>query len=350
MATEPPLGVALVGAGAFGEFLLAAFAKLDGVRIVAVLDEDTTRAEWLAAQYDAQVYGKLSPMLANRGVDIVALSTPPYLHAPQGLAILKARKHLFCEKPLALTAEDGAQLITVARENGVLLTVDYVMRANPYWAAAASLVSSGVLGRLRHIDLANHAAGRNLPDSHWFWKPELSGGIWIEHGVHFFDAFTWLTGVKGRALWAESYRRPDGAEERVEGLFRYGDVAVHCYHAFDKTGQTEKTTVRLTFDYGYVTLREWVPTSLELETWVHIKAWRPYLPGVVETEKLDGSKMRALAYAPEGKSALYRAGIQERMRDLVRAIRQPDYSLAITGEHGLASVVIANEARMIGER
>src|SRR5579859_1229551 len=111
-----PLGIGLVGAGAFGEFCLAAFAELTEVRIAAVADTDFARAQTLAARYNAAAYPTLDLLLADPNVSIVALNTPPYLHAPQGLAALNAGKHLFCEKPLALTVADGEEMIQVARK------------------------------------------------------------------------------------------------------------------------------------------------------------------------------------------------------------------------------------------
>jgi predicted dehydrogenase len=218
------------------------------------------------------------------------------------------------------------------------------MRHNPFWAAAAALAHSGVLGRLRHMDLANHAAGLSLPAEHWFWDKQKSGGIWIEHGVHFFDAFAWVSMQVGEVICARSYERADGAIDRVEGLFHFGEVAAHCYHAFDQSGQTEQTTVYLTFERGYVTLREWVPTSLELLTPVSRSAWQAYLPGEVEYKALPQDLTDARAYAPEGKSVLYRQGIQAGMRNLAEAVRDPGVRLTVTGEHGLVSLTIAAAA------
>ncbi|MBI5666536.1 MAG: Gfo/Idh/MocA family oxidoreductase [Chloroflexi bacterium] len=342
-----PVGIGLVGAGAFGVFCLDAFAEMPDVRITAVADVDANRARSLAAKHHAATYDSLDALLADESVEIVALNTPPYLHAAQGLAALAAGKHLFNEKPLALTLEDGAALIQEAGARNLRLTVDYVMRWNPYWAAAAHLARSGVLGALRQMDLANHAAGLDLPASHWFWDKAKSGGIWIEHGVHFFDAFTWVAGTPGQITASQSFTRADGATDRVEALARFGDAAAHFYHAFDKSGQTEQTTVILTFEQGYVTLREWVPTSMELLTTVEPETLRHYLPGQVAESERVGSQHRVCAFAPEGKSAIYRASIQAGMRDLARAVRNPAHTLAVTGQDGLDSLRLAVQAEAL---
>ncbi|MBX3064790.1 MAG: Gfo/Idh/MocA family oxidoreductase [Anaerolineae bacterium] len=347
MADLKPLGLALVGAGAFGDFCLAAFAEMPEVKIAAIVDVDLERAQQFADRYQAVPYQLLSEALKNNEISIVALNTPPFLHAAQGLEVLNAKRHLFCEKPLALTVEDGEAMIAAATENGVLITVDYVMRQNPYWQTAAALAQSGILGKLRHMDLANHAAGLSLPMDHWFWNASKSGGIWIEHGVHFFDAFSWVADQRGHVVGSQAFHRSDGAVDRVEAILQYGDVAAHCYHAFDQSGSTEQTTVRLTLEHGYITLNEWVPTALELSTTVMPELWKPYLPGTVEIserEVLAATIYEVRAFSPEGKSAVYKRSIQDGMLNLVKAIRDPRWKLMVTGEYGLESLRTAAAA------
>ena len=234
----------------------------------------------------------------------------------------------------------GSSLFTRRRKKSVYLTVDYVMRHNPYWTMAAKLAQSGILGKLRHMDLANHANGLALADDHWFWDQGKSGGIWIEHGVHFFDAFSWVSGAQGEVIASKSYQRSDGRIDRVEGLFRYGDVAAHCYHAFDQSGQTEQTTVRLTFERGYITLPEWIPTELQLQTTLPRTAWESYLLPLAEVIERPDGQIFARSHMGLSKSDLYKQAIQDGVRNLAAAI-QAGESLTVTGENGLDSLTTA---------
>jgi predicted dehydrogenase len=338
-----PLGVGLVGAGAFGEFCLAAFADMPELRIAAVADTDSKRAEVSARKYGTAAYSSLDALLADDSVQIVALNTPPFLHAEQGLAILNVGKHLFCEKPLALSADEGESLLHAAESNGVRLTVDYVMRRNPLWQAAARLRESGILGKLLHFDLANHAAGLNLPPSHWFWDASKSGGIWIEHGVHFFDAAAWVAGTAGSVIASQAFRRDDGAVDRVECIARYGDTAAHFYHGFTHDGQTEQTTAKLTFERAFLTLHEWVPTRLQIITPLDADALAPYLPDGVTAVTLDGQTLMTATLTE--KSAVYRQCIQNGISDLAQAVLNPSHPLSVTGQHGLDSLVTAIAAQ-----
>lgn len=347
---QAPVGIGLVGVGAFGEFCLAAFDALPEVRIAAVCDTDAERVERFATQYRVPAYTSLDALLEDSAVEIVALNTPPYLHGAQGLAVLNSGRHLFCEKPLALTVEEGEALINAGWRNERRITVDYVMRHNPLWAAATRLRESGAIGALLHMDLVNHAAGLNLHAAHWFWDKARSGGIWIEHGVHFFDAFAWVAGIPGTVTSAQSLRRADGVEDRVEALARYGDTAAHFYHGFTHSSVTEQTTVTLTFEHGYVTLREWVPTRMEIVTPVALETLAPLLPGELSTTTNPEGRTQINAVLPEGKSAVYRASIQAGMSALAAAVRDPGIELAVTGAHGLASLQMAAQAEVLAKQ
>src|SRR5689334_12551127 len=110
-------GIALVGAGAYGEFCLAAFNEMPEVQIAAVVDTNFERAQRFASLYQSKAYDSLGAALADPQVQIVALNTPPFLHAAQGIEILRAGRHLFCEKPLALDLDQGQQMLQVATEH-----------------------------------------------------------------------------------------------------------------------------------------------------------------------------------------------------------------------------------------
>jgi predicted dehydrogenase len=345
------LGVGLVGAGAFGEFCLQAFAQLNEIKIAAVCDVDADRALRLAATYGASAYTSLDQLLEDGAVEVVAINTPPHLHAAYGLAALQAGRHLFSEKPIAMTLSDANALVQAAMMNDRRLTIDYVMRRNPLWRGAVALRESGVLGRLLHMDLINHAAGLNLSASHWFWDKAQSGGIWIEHGVHFFDAFAWVAGQPGRVTTASAWSNASGQEDRVEALATFGEVAAHFYHGFTHSSANEQTTVRLTFEYGHVSLLEWVPTVLQIDglTGERAEQVAPLLPIRVGIRHHDRDRAVIQAVLSQGKTRVYAECIQGGIRELAQAVRNPDRPLAVTGAHGVDSLRMALEAERLGQ-
>ncbi|MDZ4764857.1 MAG: Gfo/Idh/MocA family oxidoreductase [Chloroflexota bacterium] len=321
MSLDGQLGIGLVGAGIFGAVCLDAFAAMPEVKIVGIADVDVAKARLIATKYSARAYASLDRILEDPYVNIVALMTPPYLHAEQSLAAVRAGKHVFCAKPLALNLPDAELILTTAEDQRVRVAMNYMLRFNPFYITVAALQQDAIMGALRHIDLTNHAAGRDIPPDHWFWDRARSGGIWLEHALPFLDVFAWIAGTSGEMLAAQHFARADGAIERVEAIARFGEAGAHLYHGFDQSTATERTTVRFTFENGYVTLREALPTVIEITTWVDSAPLMLYLPGSVTPEKRDGKSRRLRAYAPQGKSVVSRECIQNALRDLILCIR-----------------------------
>jgi len=97
MAEKKAVGLGIVGLGRFAAFCLPAFSSLPEVRVVALADTDRSRAETLAPA-GARAYQDYRDLLADPEVEVVVISTPPYLHAPIAVEAAKAGKHLFVEK------------------------------------------------------------------------------------------------------------------------------------------------------------------------------------------------------------------------------------------------------------
>jgi predicted dehydrogenase len=177
------------------------------------------------------------------------------------MATIAAGKHVIVEKPLALTLGQADELIAAATKQNRLLVTNLMQRYNPLFESVRRLVEGRVLGEALHGSFENYASDENLPAEHWFWDRTKSGGIFVEHGVHFFDLFTGWLG-RGRVEAAQVGVRPGTAiEEHVHATVRYGDVAlVNFYHGFHQAGRMDRQELRLVFERGDMTLFDWVPT------------------------------------------------------------------------------------------
>src|SRR5437773_7223936 len=223
-----------------------------------------------AAYAAAQRFGipdieEVDKLLARDDVDAVYIATPPFLHHPQAMAALEAGKHVIVEKPLALTAAQADELVAAARRRDRLLVANLMQRYNPLFAAVRRLVEARVLGEVLHGSFENYASDENLPGGHWFWDRSKSGGIFVEHGIHFFDLFAGWLG-RGRVEAAQVGVRPGTSiEEHVHATVRYGDTAlVTFYHGFHQAGRMDRQELRLVFERGDVTLHDWVPTRARI--------------------------------------------------------------------------------------
>ena len=128
-----------------------------------------------------------------------------------------------------------------------------------------ALIESRVLGECLHGSFDNYASDEGLTPQHWFWDRAKSGGIFIEHGVHFFDLFAGWLGA-GEVVSAQRVLRPgSGLEEQVQCCVRYeSGPLVNFYHGFTQPGRLDRQEFRLLFEHGDVTLQEWVPVRTRI--------------------------------------------------------------------------------------
>ena len=168
---------------------------------------------------------------------------------------------MFCEKPLALSLREADEILDAARLARRSVGVDYVLRHHPAFELVARLSASGLFGPLRTFSLQNFAQA--LPGDHWMWDTEKSGGILVEHGVHFFDAYGQIAGAP-EEVWGSAPRK-----EAVQVTVRYASGAIgHYFHEFAWPRSVERTHGIMFFEHGYVEIDGWIPER------VHGKAER----------------------------------------------------------------------------
>lgn len=257
------MGYGIVGAGAFGGFCVETYKGLSELDVRLVADLNGEAAARFADQYSLRAVS-FEEMLADPEIGIVHIATPPATHRALAGQALEAGKHVLVEKPLATTVEDGEALVALARERDLLLAVNLVMRYNPLLLAVKRIVDERLLGEPLRATFENWAKDAKLGPEHWFWKPELSGGIFVEHAVHFFDLFAWFFGP-GQVTGADQVVRPgSSAVEVVRATVRHGDVLADAYHGFTQAEAMDRQEMRLLFERGDIRLSEWVPTSAEI--------------------------------------------------------------------------------------
>ena len=260
------LHIGIIGAGGFARFAAGAFATINGVNIAAAYDVDKNAATQLAAVFDARVYDSLDDLLQDENVNIVYIATPPFLHYEQSMKALVAGKHVICEKPAAFKSAEAELLRDLANTRNLLYVVNLMQRYNPLYNIVKEIIAQKLLGNFLHGYFENYASDEFLDVNHWFWDEKKSGGIFIEHGVHFFDMFSGWFG-KGEVLNAIALKRPGIAAnvtDRVQATMLYNDSIVNIYHGFDQPKILDRQELRLQFEKGDIRLYEWVPVQMKL--------------------------------------------------------------------------------------
>lgn len=322
----------MVGAGAFGRFCIDAYRQTRDIIVAAVVDpiasDPVPGVRW---ERD------LDAILTDGSIEVVHLATPPYVRAALAEPSLRAGKSVFCEKPLALSLSEADRMIAVARSSGVGLGVNYVMRHHPAFTLLEALMSSSLFGRVRTVSLQNFA--QSLPPGHWMWDPARSGGIFVEHGVHFFDAYGRLVGRPLR-LWGGS-----PTARSVETTIQYDGGAVgRYYHEFAYPRSVERTAGMVFAERGRVEIDGWIPTRLHGA----VAAEPAEVQGVAEAAGLD---MRVVAgEAPHfdvrfgDRDEAYAAAVISGMRELIALHRDPQYHMTVTLEQARESLALALRA------
>ncbi len=264
---SPPLGLGIAGAGRFAGFIADAVADLGDVAVRAVADPATESATDLAARHQARATPRWEDLLEDDSVDVVVVATPPSSHAAIAVAALEAGKHVFCEKPVATTAADAADLVEAVRRTGRVLVVDHVLRYNPLLRALKRLEGQ-LLGGVQRFCFENDASDEDLGPGHWFWDRSLSGGIFVEHGVHFFDAAAMMTGRPATAVTATAARRPDGRVDMVSATAAHGDdVLASHLHSFAHAHRCERQLMRLDYGPAEARVEGWIPVHAVVDAW-----------------------------------------------------------------------------------
>lgn len=260
-----PIRIGVIGCGGFGLYALQHFTQVNGVDLVGMSGTHREAAYATAKRFGIPDIVDVETMVQQPEVDLVYISTPPFLHHPQAMSALSAGKHVICEKPLALTMAQADEMIAAAREHDVLMIANLMQRYNPMFDAVRELVHRKTLGEVLHGYFENYANDEGLGPDHWFWQRDKSGGIFIEHGVHFFDLFEGWLG-EGQVVAAQSSNRPGtDFEEQVSCTVRYSNgVLVNFYHGFHQTGRMDRQELRIVFERGDITLYEWIPTRARI--------------------------------------------------------------------------------------
>jgi predicted dehydrogenase len=194
---------AVIGTGFIAGLHIDALRRI-GVQVAGVLTRDAAAAR-AGGRYE-RVYEDLDELCADASIDVVHVTSPNALHFPQVRALVAAGKHVVCEKPLALTAEDGAVMLAEAERAGVVHAVCFNIRFNPVVHHARSMVRDGEIGVPRLVH-GSYLQDWLLLDTDWNWRldPAASGRLRAvaDIGSHWLDLVSFVTGARVTEVLAD---------------------------------------------------------------------------------------------------------------------------------------------------
>lgn len=287
--------VGLVGCGGMGRSLVGQLVTIEGAKLVAGADPAAESRELLAQEHSVPTFSSFAEMAANTELDAVIVASPNRFHRPNTVEAAQAGKHVFCEKPMALTLEDCQAMIDACRAAGVKLQIGQVLRYLPDFAHAIEVVQSGQLGDVKHGMIFRY--GRPRADWGQSWRDDQSivGHYVFEVAVHEIDfarqvfgrpvavtgwdqnfdpasplwsqATTWVIEFEngGICLLVEGMFNPIGRSEvelaGTAGALRFGWGGTHVFRSSrgDEASETESSVIAANRESGLRReLREWI--------------------------------------------------------------------------------------------
>jgi UDP-N-acetylglucosamine 3-dehydrogenase len=201
--------VGIIGCGrAAASLHLPALGRTRGVVVLALSDIDPARLRMAASQHEgATCYGDYDGLLADQRIDLVAVCVPAMLHADVAEAAFSAGKHVFIEKPLALTLADSDRLAELARlgeGRGIRSVVGFNVRAHRLVRRARDIIRSGRLGSIEGLRTLWTADWTGATRPPWHDRREHGGGALLEIGSHQADLWRWLLDSEVESIHALS--------------------------------------------------------------------------------------------------------------------------------------------------
>lgn len=174
------------------EKVIPALMKARGVEVVAIASRNEENAKKVAAELGIpKAYGSYEALLADPEIEVIYNPLPNHMHVPMTIAAVKAGKHVLCEKPIALDAEEARMLLDIPSDRFVMEA--FMVRAHPQWERALEIVQSGELGKLQAVQCFfgyDNQDPQNIRN-----KTELGGGGLMDIGCYpivasryFYDA------------------------------------------------------------------------------------------------------------------------------------------------------------------
>jgi len=225
-----PVSVAMIGLGWWGKKMIAVLKQAkDDIEVVCAADPSPAGKEFAAAN-DLAHYGSDQEAIRHPGVEAVILATPHSLHAEQIERAVAAGKHVFCEKPLALTRKAAEAVVAACAKNNLVLGMGHERRWEPPVAQLLAMARAGELGRIQQVEgNFSHDKFTTLDAGNWRLNvDEAPVGGMTATGIHLTDLAVALLG-RARDLRVScerlSSKIPQGDTMSVHVRFKDGGTA-----------------------------------------------------------------------------------------------------------------------------
>jgi predicted dehydrogenase len=250
------VGIGIIGTGFARRVQIPAFLACDGAWIASVASGSVENARDTADEFGIGHFSAdWRDTVRHPEVDLVCVTTPPNLHREMTLFAAEHRKHILCEKPMAMNVAEAEEMAAAVSGKRILALIDHELRFQPGRQIAHRMLRDGAIGKIRHakaIFQAPHRGDSTLP---WNWWSDASagGGALGAINSHIIDSFNWFLGSAIETVFCQlqshikQRRAPDGGirpvttDDEANMILRFADGPI----ANDATGLVSVSMVEI---------------------------------------------------------------------------------------------------------
>jgi predicted dehydrogenase len=191
--------IGIIGLGFGVKVHHPAFSALPGVQVVALCGTSAARLIEVQQRFpDTRLHDDWRRLIDDPGIDAASVAVPPDAQQQIVCALLRAGKHVLCEKPLGLTTAHALAMCQAATASARVHAVDFQFRFNPGIQRLKELIGSGAMGKIERLEVSWLSGGRADPALPFSWQHDRArgGGILNSYATHVFDYLEWLTGAR----------------------------------------------------------------------------------------------------------------------------------------------------------
>ncbi len=200
------VGIGIIGTGFARSVQIPAFYDCENARIISIASGSLENARAAADEFGIDHYtADWRETVRHEEVDLVCITTPPYLHREMALLALEHEKHILCEKPMAMNLTEAIEMAEAASSVNVLALIDHELRFQHGRQTAYAMLRLGEIGKVRHAKYNFQAPHRGDPTREWNWwsDKEQGGGALGAINSHIIDSLNWLLGTKISSVFCQ---------------------------------------------------------------------------------------------------------------------------------------------------
>lgn len=212
--------VALLGSGFIASIHMEAWRNIEKAEVSAFFEVHPERAKAFREKYPLPHYDSFRALLDHEDIDIIDICLPTFLHREYTEMAAQSGKHVFCEKPIALTVEDAKAMEDICQRHGVFLMVGQVLRFWGEYVTAKRLLEEKAIGKVLFVEAFRLSVTPTWSVGSWILDPSLSGGASLDLHIHDLDYANWLLG-RPKKVFAQGICSVNGAIDHITTQVHY---------------------------------------------------------------------------------------------------------------------------------